>query len=49
MTEVNCFCKKLELFLEDVDYECLNFSILKKVCDEIDAINITNFINSMKI
>jgi len=47
VSEVNCFCKKLELFLADVGNERLHFPNLKEVCDEIDRVDITNFTNFM--
>lgn len=47
VSEVNCFCKKIELFSQDLGSEQLYFTNLKKVCDERNDIEIDNFINFM--
>jgi len=47
VSEVTCFCKKIELFSQDVGNEKLYFPNLRKVCDERNDIEIDNFIKFM--
>ncbi|XP_025202119.1 general transcription factor II-I repeat domain-containing protein 2B-like [Melanaphis sacchari] len=51
VSEVNCFCRKIDFFLQDVGNERLHFPNLKKVVDgnlEIDMTNFTKFLKSLK-
>jgi len=51
VSEVNCFCRKIDFFLQDVGSERLHFPNLKKVVDEnheIFIINFTTFLESLK-
>ncbi|XP_060880484.1 general transcription factor II-I repeat domain-containing protein 2-like [Metopolophium dirhodum] len=51
VSEVNCFCRKIDFFLQDVGNERLHFHNLKKVVDEnheIDLTNFTKFLESLK-
>ncbi|CAI6343240.1 unnamed protein product [Macrosiphum euphorbiae] len=43
VSEVNCFCRKISFFLQDVGNERLHFPNSKKVVDEKDEIDIRNF------
>jgi len=51
VSEVNCFCRKIDFFLQDVGNERIHFLNLKKVVDanhEIDITNFTKFLESLK-
>jgi zinc finger BED domain-containing protein 5/7/8/9 len=51
VSEVNCFCRKIDFFLQDVGNDRLHFHNLKKAVDEnheIDMTNFTRFLESLK-
>lgn len=48
VSEENCFCRKIEFFLQDVGNERLHFPNLKKVFDENHEIDMTNFTKFLK-